>query len=77
MCTTRTGRDEREVPDDLPIRYSSNEDYDALVRIAGLGWLNDEFLPSGAIAPPDPGGLCRRWGSRGLLDPLMTVSAPC
>lgn len=31
---------------DGAIRYSSNEDYDTLVRIAGVGWLNGEFLPS-------------------------------
>lgn len=31
---------------DGAIRNSSNEDYDTLVRIAGVGWLNDEFLTS-------------------------------
>lgn len=31
---------------DGAIRSSSNEDYDTLVRIAGLDWLNEEFLPS-------------------------------
>src|SRR5919202_1523867 len=31
---------------DAAIRYSSNEDYDVLVRIAGVEWLNDEFLPA-------------------------------
>ena len=31
---------------DGAIRYSSNEDYDDLVRFAGVGWLNREFLPS-------------------------------
>lgn len=28
------------------IRHSSNEDYDTLVRIAGVDWLNEQFLPS-------------------------------
>ncbi len=31
---------------DAAIRYSSNEDYDALVRMAGVAWLNEHFLPS-------------------------------
>lgn len=31
---------------DGAIRSSSNEDYDALVRMAGVDWLNEEFLPS-------------------------------
>jgi hypothetical protein len=31
---------------DGAIRYSSNADYDTLVRIAGLDWLNERFLPS-------------------------------
>jgi hypothetical protein len=31
---------------DGAIRYSSNADYDTLVRIAGVDWLNEEFLPS-------------------------------
>lgn len=31
---------------DAAIRHSSNEDYDELVRIAGVDWLNENFLPS-------------------------------
>ena len=31
---------------DAAVRYSSNEDYDTLVRLAGVAWLNEEFLPS-------------------------------
>ena len=31
---------------DGAVRASSNEDYDTLVRIAGLDWLNEDFLPS-------------------------------
>jgi hypothetical protein len=31
---------------DAAIRSSSNEDYDALVRLAGVAWLNEQFLPS-------------------------------
>lgn len=31
---------------DAAIRSSSNEDYDELVRIAGVDWLNEEFLPA-------------------------------
>ena len=31
---------------DAAIRRSSNEDYDELVRLAGVAWLNQEFLPS-------------------------------
>jgi hypothetical protein len=31
---------------DAAIRHSSNEDYDALVRLAGVAWLNERFLPS-------------------------------
>ncbi|HEX2046337.1 MAG TPA: hypothetical protein VHF27_01135 [Acidimicrobiales bacterium] len=28
------------------VRDSSNEDYDTLVRVAGVAWLNEQFLPS-------------------------------
>lgn len=31
---------------DAAIRSSSNEDYDELVRIAGVDWLNEQFLPA-------------------------------
>ena len=31
---------------DTAIRRSSNEDYDELVRLAGVAWLNQEFLSS-------------------------------
>lgn len=31
---------------DAAVRSSSNEDYDELVRIAGVDWLNEEFLPA-------------------------------
>ena len=31
---------------DGAVRASSNEDYDTLVRIAGVDWLNEDFLPS-------------------------------
>lgn len=31
---------------DGAIRSSSNEDYDELVRIAGVDWLNEDFLPA-------------------------------
>jgi hypothetical protein len=30
---------------DAALRWSSNEDYDELVRIAGVEWLNRQFLP--------------------------------
>lgn len=35
---------------DAAIRSSSNEDYDELVRIAGVDWLNEDFLPAHGYA---------------------------
>jgi hypothetical protein len=46
---------------DAALRWSSNEDYDELVRIAGVEWLNRQFLPdhgfpATAIQEPYGGG---------------------
>jgi hypothetical protein len=46
---------------DAALRWSSNEDYDELVRIAGVEWLNRQFLPAHgypatAIQEPYGGG---------------------
>lgn len=44
---------------DAALRWSSNEDYDALVRIAGVDWLNRRFLPDngfGSTAIQEPYG---------------------
>lgn len=35
---------------DAALRWSSNEDYSALVRLAGVAWLNNRFLPDNGFA---------------------------
>lgn len=57
---------------DGAIRISSNEDYDALVRMAGVDWLNEIVLPSHGYRATRIQEAYGEWGRGDRIPPQCT-----